>query len=128
MFGLKSKMNIKKWKVIVTSPAAWPLGSNSAYSVLTRSIVALSQEVTGFAKFLALSATIEKPLVLKEWLEKVKKEKVNLIKYTKRFIVQQRYLWNDKLIHLHPLSCVDINYISNPKFLHSEMNFTPRDS
>ena len=79
--------------------------------------------------FLALSATIEKPLVLQDWLEKIKKQKVNLIRYKKRFIVQQRYLWNnDELEHLHPLSCIENEYVSNPKFLHSEMSFTPRDT
>lgn len=78
--------------------------------------------------FLALSATIEHPKKLQTWLQKIKSSKVELITYHKRFIVQQRYLWQDKLVHLHPLSCVNLEYLSNPNFLKSEMSFTPRDS
>ena len=77
---------------------------------------------------LALSATIEEPLVLQSWLEKIKNQKIHLVTYHKRFIVQQRYLWQDELVHLHPLSCTNIEYLSNKAFLKSEMSFTPRDS
>ena len=77
---------------------------------------------------LALSATIENPIILKNWLEKIKGETVELIKYSKRFIVQQRYLWEDDLTHLHPLSCVDSEYLNSDEFLKSEMSFTARDS
>ena len=38
---------------------------------------------------LALSATIEEPLVLQSWLEKIKNQKIHLVTYHKRFIVQQ---------------------------------------
>ena len=79
--------------------------------------------------FLALSATIEKPNELKEWFELVKKKKVHLIKYNKRFIIQQRYLWKDnKLKHLHPIACVDLDFIKTKDFLKSELSFTPRDT
>ena len=79
--------------------------------------------------FLALSATIEKPHELKEWLEAVKGKQVNVVEYNKRFIVQQRYLWKeDGLHHLHPISCVDIEFVKSPDFLKSELSFTPRDT
>ena len=78
--------------------------------------------------FLALSATIETPEILQKWLEKIKEAPVELIKYSKRFIVQQRYLWQNQLTHLHPLSCVNLDYLNGQEFLKSEMSFTPRDS
>tara|TARA_B100000902_G_C27322055_1_gene925401 strand:+ start:730 stop:3699 length:2970 start_codon:yes stop_codon:yes gene_type:complete len=79
--------------------------------------------------FLALSATLESPNRIKSWMEEIKNEEVQLIEYKKRFIVQQRYLWNDNnLIHLHPLSCIDINYLKESKFIKNDLSFTPRDS
>jgi len=79
--------------------------------------------------FLALSATLESPNRIKSWMEEVRDEEVILIEYKKRFIVQQRYLWNDNnLVHLHPLSCIDINYLKGPEFKQNDMSFTPRDS
>ena len=79
--------------------------------------------------FLALSATIEKPHELKEWFEVVKGKKVNIVEYDKRFIVQQRYLWeDDELNHLHPISCVDVDFVKSSEFLKSELSFTPRDT
>ena len=78
---------------------------------------------------LALSATIEKPNELKGWLETVKGKEVFVVEYNKRFIVQQRYLWDDnKLCHLHPISCLDIEFIKTENFLKSELSFTPRDT
>jgi hypothetical protein len=79
--------------------------------------------------FLALSATLESPKRIKSWMEEIRNEEVLLIEYKKRFIVQQRYLWNDNnLVHLHPLSCIDINYLKGPDFIKNDMSFTPRDS
>lgn len=79
--------------------------------------------------FLALSATLESPTRIKSWMEEVKNEDVVLIEYKKRFIIQQRYLWHDNnLKHLHPLSCIDLDYLQNGGFNKSELSFTPRDS
>tara|TARA_X000000950_G_C13894654_1_gene652347 strand:+ start:10 stop:3015 length:3006 start_codon:yes stop_codon:yes gene_type:complete len=79
--------------------------------------------------FLALSATLETPSRIKSWMESVKNEPVELIEYKKRFIIQQRYLWNENnLKHLHPLSCIDLEFLKNDGFKKSELSFTPRDS
>ena len=79
--------------------------------------------------FLALSATLETPTRIKSWMESVKNEPVELIEYKKRFIIQQRYLWDDNnLKHLHPLSCIDLEFLKNDGFKKSELSFTPRDS
>ena len=79
--------------------------------------------------FLALSATLEDPERIRRWMMSVKNTDIELIEYKKRFIIQQRYLWNNnKLNHLHPLSCIDIDYLKNDGFNKSELSFTPRDS
>ncbi len=79
--------------------------------------------------FLALSATLEDPERIRRWMMSVKNTEIELIEYKKRFIIQQRYLWNNnKLNHLHPLSCIDIEYLKNDGFNKSELSFTPRDS
>ena len=78
---------------------------------------------------LFLSATIDDPNKLKAWLEIVKQKEVNLIKYKKRFIVQQRYLWQEnKLKRLHPLSCINRQFLVENGFSNSDLSFTPRDS
>ena len=79
--------------------------------------------------FLALSATLETPTRIKSWMESVKDKDVVLIEYKKRFIIQQRYLWDqNNLKHLHPLSCIDLEFLQNGGFNQSELSFTPRDS
>ena len=79
--------------------------------------------------FLALSATLEDPERIRNWMRSVKNTEIELIEYKKRFIIQQRYLWNNnKMVHLHPLSCIDIDYLRNDGFNKSELSFTPRDS
>jgi len=79
--------------------------------------------------FLALSATLEDPERIRRWMMSIKNVDIELIEYKKRFIIQQRYLWdNNKLTHLHPLSCIDLDYLKNDGFNKSELSFTPRDS
>ena len=78
---------------------------------------------------LFLSATIDDPYKLKEWLEIVKKSKVNLVIYKNRFIVQQRYLWQEnELKHLHPLSCINQEFLQENGFQNADIPFTPRDT
>lgn len=79
--------------------------------------------------FLALSATLENPERIRKWMMSVKNCDIELIEYKKRFIIQQRYLWNNnKLNHLHPLSCIDLEYLKSDGFNKSELSFTPSDS
>ena len=65
--------------------------------------------------FLALSATIENPHEIKNWLEHIHPGRlIHVVQYKKRFINIQRNLWdmtpekNPKLIKLHPLACLTI--------------------
>ena len=47
----------------------------------------------------------------------------------KDLLLQQRYLWyENNLKHLHPLSCIDLEFLKNGGFKKSELSFTPRDS
>ena len=79
--------------------------------------------------FLALSATLESPNRIRGWMEQIREESVQLIQYSQRFIVQQRYLYNNNnLVHLHPLSCVNLEYLQSENFLNANLSFTPRDS
>ena len=79
--------------------------------------------------FLALSATLESPENLRTWMQEVKGDEVNLVTYDRRFIVQQRYIYtNNTLKFLHPLSCVDMNFLNSNEFLNSNISFTARDS
>lgn len=79
--------------------------------------------------FLALSATLDSPENLVNWMKEVKGQNVNLITYNRRFIIQQRYLYTqNNLKHLHPLSCVDLDFLKSNDFLTCNLSFTPRDS
>ena len=73
--------------------------------------------------FLALSATIENITFLRDIFMKIHPTKhVQYIEYNKRFINIQRWVYDDKLTILHPLSCLekDISEIEN-------LSFTPND-
>ena len=79
--------------------------------------------------FLALSATLDSPETLVNWMEEIKGQDVNLVTYNRRFIIQQRYLYTqNNLKHLHPLSCVDLEFLKSNEFLTCNLSFTPRDS
>lgn len=78
--------------------------------------------------FLILSATIYQPEKFVEYLKLVTKQDVHLVSYNKRFIVQQKHLWNGKSLNtLHPLSCIDYDYIVNDKFTTGDLAMTARD-
>lgn len=78
--------------------------------------------------FLILSATIFEPEKFIEYLELVTKRDVHLISYNKRFIVQQKHLWNgNSLTALHPLASVDHNYVIEDRFTTGDLAMTARD-
>ena len=78
--------------------------------------------------FLVLSATVHKPEHFCDFLSKVSGNEVQLIQYNKRFIVQQKHVWNgDNLITLHPLNCIDVDYIINDQFKSGDLAMTARD-
>ena len=78
--------------------------------------------------FLILSATINEPERFVEYLNLITKRDVKLVSYNKRFIIQQKHIWNgQELITLHPLACVDTDYIINDKFTTGDLAMTARD-
>jgi hypothetical protein len=78
--------------------------------------------------FLILSATIHDPENFRTYLSSVTDKDVKLVKYNKRFIVQQKHLWNgDEMVTLHPLNCIDYDYIVNDRFTTGDLAMTPRD-
>jgi len=78
--------------------------------------------------FLILSATIYEPEKFVEFLKETTHKDVKLVSYNKRFIVQQKHLWNGtELITMHPLSCVDKEYIIEDQFKTGDLAMTSRD-
>ena len=73
--------------------------------------------------FLALSATIENITFLRDIFMKLHPEKhIEYVEYNKRFINLQRWVYDERLTSLHPLTCFENNF-------HSIINipFTPKD-
>lgn len=78
--------------------------------------------------FLILSATMSSPETFVEYLQMIKKVPVRWIKHNKRFIVQQRMIWNgNTLIPVNPLASVDLEYIRNEQFKTGDVAMTARD-
>jgi len=78
-------------------------------------------------QILALSATIGKPDKLLSWLQKINKKQFKLISYSTRFLNLQRQLFmNNKLVKLHPMSCLNIEDI-NSEYLMNNLPMTPFD-
>ena len=77
--------------------------------------------------FLALSATIKNIENLKTIFEKIHPDKcIQLVEYDKRFINQQRWIYkNDKLVELHPYSCLSKVDNDVPNL---NLPFSPKDS
>ena len=74
--------------------------------------------------FLALSATISNIDFLKSIFRKIHPEKkIEYVEYKKRFINIQRWIYNDRLLQLHPLSCLDESNFNSI----SDIPFTPED-
>ena len=74
--------------------------------------------------FLALSATIDNIEFLKDIFQRIHPDmNIEYVEYKKRFINIQRWIYNDKLTDLHPLSCLDLSDFNSIKFI----PFTPKD-
>jgi superfamily II RNA helicase len=81
------------------------------------------------AKMIALSATIGNIQQLKGFLEKKLNQKFELITYFKRFIIQQKWIYNNnKLEQLHPLAAFDFDDICNNFLLNTDLSATSEDS
>lgn len=78
--------------------------------------------------FLILSATINEPENFCEYLKGVTGRDVKLLQYNKRFIVQQKHIWTgEQLLTLHPLNCIDTDYILKERFESGDLAMTARD-
>jgi replicative superfamily II helicase len=78
--------------------------------------------------FLALSATIGNIEYLQEVLQNIHTKDVNYIEYAKRFINQQKMIYEDGKLHkIHPLACIELKDL-NENFLQQNLQFTPYDS
>ena len=75
--------------------------------------------------FLALSATIDNLSFLKSIFQRYHpSKKIHEIIYEKRFINQQRWIYNKKQITpIHPISCLDTNRFDDFQYI----SFTPKD-
>jgi len=81
---------------------------------------------------LGLSATIGNPEKIKDWIAYLKETTPNIeverISYDKRFINQQKHLWNGtRLEPIHPLAVTTIELLQSEKFISIEMQFIPND-
>ena len=78
--------------------------------------------------FVSLSATIGNIEYLQEVLQNIHTKDVNYIEYTKRFINQQKMIYEDGKLHkIHPLACIELKDL-NENFLQQNLQFTPYDS
>jgi len=78
-------------------------------------------------QILALSATIGDAPKLLKWLQKINEKKFKLVTYTTRFLNLQRQLFmNNKLVKLHPMSCLSLTDI-NRHYLMNNLPMTPYD-
>jgi len=79
-------------------------------------------------QLLALSATIKNPNKLLKWFRSIGYQNIGLVSYSTRFLNLQRQLFvNNKLVKIHPISCLDLEDI-NSHFLDSNIPMTPYDS
>jgi superfamily II RNA helicase len=81
---------------------------------------------------LGLSATIGNPEKIKEWIQYLKSTTPNIaverISYDKRFINQQKHVWNGKKLEtIHPLAVVSLDFLQSNKLPSAEMQFVPND-
>ena len=107
--------------------------NNRDGEALQRIILAMP---TDTCRFLALSATIGNSQPLKAWFESILgKGQIELVEHRARFINLQRHVWvpsikegvESDLRQLHPLACVDVKFLAEHGFDHTDMAFTPVD-
>jgi len=91
---------------------------------------------TDSCRFVALSATIGNAQKLLEWFESILgKGQIVLVDHKARFINLQRHVWvpsikegmESELRQLHPLACLDVKFLGEHGFDHTDMAFTPVD-
>jgi len=74
--------------------------------------------------FLALSATIENIDYLRDIFKRIHPHKeIKYVEYKKRFINQQRWVYNDQLSKVHPIVCLDPSDFKS----FQNISFTPND-
>jgi len=74
--------------------------------------------------FLALSATIENIDYLNGIFQRIHPHrKIKYVEYKKRFINQQRWIYNESLNKIHPISCLDTSDFKS----FENISFTPSD-
>lgn len=81
---------------------------------------------------LGLSATIGNPEQLESWIRYLKETtpntEVRRVSYDKRFINQQKHVWDGKeLVAIHPLSVITLEDLQSNKLVRTEMQFIPKD-
>ncbi len=81
---------------------------------------------------LGLSATIGNPEQLQSWIGYLKRTtpsiEVERVSYSKRFINQQKHVWNGTdLVPINPLAVVDLEFLQMGKLTRTEMQFIPND-
>lgn len=81
---------------------------------------------------LGLSATIGNPEQLQNWIAYLKRTtpsiEVERVSYSKRFINQQKHVWNGTgLTPINPLAVVDLEFLQSGKLTRTEMQFIPND-
>jgi len=77
--------------------------------------------------FVALSATIGNIDFLQDIFYRIHKKNIHYVEYTKRFINQQKMVYDKGLHKLHPLACIELTDL-NENFLQQNLQFTPYDS
>lgn len=133
--------NLKEVNVIVATPSKAEELLCTSQLEPTYTVFDEIQQINGFegetierlirvinCPFLVLSATIHEPRNFCNFLAITSQHDVELITYNKRFIVQQKHVWNgNELITLHPLNCIDVDYIVQDKFVTGDLAMTARD-
>ncbi len=81
---------------------------------------------------LGLSATIGNQEKLYDWISYLKRTTPSItvehVSYTKRFINQQKHVWDgNSLVPIHPLAVVDLEFLQSGKLVRTEMQFIPND-
>jgi superfamily II RNA helicase len=81
---------------------------------------------------LGLSATIGNPEELQSWITYLKEttpnREVKRVSYDKRFINQQKHVWDgSELKPIHPLCVITLEELQSGKLTRTEMQFIPKD-